>query len=355
MQEKLWRKNLIQVTPYVAGEQSKEENVVKLNANENPYPPSPRVQEVLQHFDAASFRKYPEITAGTLKKAIAGRYGLKEEQVFVGNGSDDVLALAFRAFFNSEKPILYPDITYSFYPVWCDLLKIPCETIPLQEDFTMNVRDYDKPNGGVVLTNPNAPTSIGVGEAFIRDLLEHNQDCIVIVDEAYVDFGGYSALPLLEEYDNLVIVQTYSKSRSLAGMRVGMAFASPELVGILNGVKDSYNSYPLDSMAMALAKASMEDEDYFQEITGKIIATREWIKTELEKLGFDVKPSSTNFLFVTHPTIPAKDLFTYLKEEKKVFIRYFDKPRISNHLRITIGTPAEMEQLLAGIRDYQMH
>lgn len=353
MQEKLWRKNLIQVTPYVAGEQSKEENVVKLNANENPYPPSPRVEEVMRHFDAASFRKYPEITAGALKQAIADRYQMQPEQVFVGNGSDDVLATAFRAFFNSDKPILYPDITYSFYPVWCDLLHIPYETMPLREDMTIDVRDYDKPNGGVVLTNPNAPTSIGVGLDFIRDLLDHNSDVIVIVDEAYVDFGGETALPLLQEYENLVVVQTYSKSRSLAGMRVGMAFASPELIQVLEGVKDSYNSYPLDSVALAVAKASMEDEDYFQATTKKIIDTREKTAEALCKLGFLVNPSSTNFLFVTHPTISAKDMFTYLKEEKKVFIRYFSKPRISNHLRITIGTPEEMERLLEGIRDYQ--
>lgn len=343
---------MIQMTPYVAGEQSKEKDIVKLNANENPYPPSPKVQEVLQNYNASEFRKYPEITADHLKHAIVQRYGLQQDQVFVGNGSDDVLALAFRAFFNSGMPILYPDITYSFYPVWCDLLKIPYKTIPLQEDFTIQVRDYDRPNGGVVLANPNAPTSIGEGRDFIEDILEHNQDVVVIIDEAYVDFGGYSSIELLKQYENLVVVQTYSKSRSLAGMRVGMAFANPELINALETVKNSYNSYPLDSMALALAQASMEDEAYFQKIVGKIIKTREWSAEQFNKLGFQVKPSRTNFLFVTHPVISVKDLFTYLKEEKKVFVRFFNKPRINRYLRVTIGTEEEMRKLFAGIQDY---
>ena len=233
MGEKLWRKNLINIEPYVAGEQPKNDKIIKLNANENPYPPSPKVKAILEGKTIAELRKYPSADASVLRAALAERVGLKSENVFCGNGSDDVLATAFRAFFNSDKPILYPDITYSFYPVWCELLKIPYKTKSVDDDFVINIEDFKEPNGGVVIPNPNAPTSLGVGEKFIRELLENNQDSIVIIDEAYVDFGRYSCVELVKEYDNLVVTQTFSKSRSLAGMRVGMAFASAELISYM--------------------------------------------------------------------------------------------------------------------------
>ncbi len=347
----LWKKNLIDITPYVAGEQPKNDNIIKLNANENPYPPSPEVQKILTEKNAVDFRKYPDANAAPLKKALAKRYGLSTENVFCGNGSDDVLATAFRAFFNSDKPIFYPDITYSFYPVWCELLKIPYETKSVNENFEIDVRDFYGENGGVVIANPNAPTSIGVGKEFIVDLLEHNKDCIVIVDEAYADFGRYSCVELIKEYDNLVVTQTFSKSRSLAGMRVGMAFAQPELVNYMQAVKDSYNSYPLDQVAIETAVASINDEMYFTDTVNKIKSTRDEGIEILRDMGFKVLDSETNFLFVSHPAYAAKDIFEFVRS-KGVFIRYFNKPRIDNYLRITVGTDGEMQSLYSAIKEF---
>lgn len=349
MNEKLWMKNLIKIEPYVAGEQPKNDNIIKLNANENPYPPSPKVREVLNDFKYGELKKYPYIDAAPLRQAIADFYGLKKENVFTGNGSDDVLATAFRAFFNSELPIVYPDITYSFYPVWCDLLKIPAKIYPVDENFKINVKDYYKPNGGVVIPNPNAPTSIGEGRDFIIDLLEHNKDCIVIIDEAYADFGKYSAVELVNKYDNLVVTQTFSKSRSLAGMRVACAIANPYLISYLDAVKDSYNSYPMDSIAIQTGIEAIKDREYFESTVAKIIATRERTAKELNALGFKVIKSSTNFLFATHQKYTAKDIFDYLKE-KGIFVRYFNKPRIDNYLRITIGTDYEMDKMIEELK-----
>lgn len=252
---KLWADKLRQVDPYVPGEQSKNKNIIKLNANENPYPPSPKVVEALKNFDADGLAKYPNSSAAPLVEALAKYYGVETNQIFTGNGSDDVIALSFMSFFNSEKPILFPDITYSFYPVWCRLFNIPYETPAIDENFKINPQDYYKENGGVILPNPNAPTGISEGKEFIKDILDHNRDCIVIIDEAYVDFGGYSCVELLKEYDNLLIVQTFSKSRSLAGMRIGVAIGSAELIGVLNAVKNCYNSYTMDSVAIALRKS----------------------------------------------------------------------------------------------------
>lgn len=345
MSEKLWRKNLINIEPYVAGEQPKNENIIKLNANENPYPPSPAVERVLKSESAAELRKYPDANAMPLKKALAERYGLKAENVFCGNGSDDVLATAFRAFFNSDKPIFYPDVTYSFYPVWCELLKIPYETKPVDENFVINVKDYYGDNGGVVIPNPNAPTSLGVGKDFIEDLLEHNKDSIVIIDEAYADFGKYSCVELVKKYDNLVVTQTFSKSRSLAGMRVGMTFANEELISYMQAVKDSYNSYPLDRLAIKTAVASLSDEEYFRSTVERIKLTRDKTAESLREMGFKVLDSETNFLFVTHEKFAAKDIFTYLREAG-IFVRHFNKPRIDNYLRITIGTDSQMSFLI---------
>ena len=349
MNEKLWMKNLIKIEPYVAGEQPKNNNIIKLNANENPYPPSPKVREVLNDFKYGDLKKYPYIDAAPLRQAIADFYGLKKENVFTGNGSDDVLATAFRAFFNSELPIVYPDITYSFYPVWCELLKIPAKIYPVDENFKINVKDYYEPNGGVVIPNPNAPTSIGEGRKFIIDLLEHNKDCIVIIDEAYADFGEYSAIELVNKYDNLVVTQTFSKSRSLAGMRVACAIANPYLISYLDAVKDSYNSYPMDSIAIQTGIEAIKDREYFESTVAKIIATRERTAEELSVLGFKVIKSSTNFLFATHKKYTAKDIFDYLKE-KGIFVRYFNKPRIDNYLRITIGTDYEMDKMIEELK-----
>ena len=271
--------------------------------------------------------------------------------MFLGNGSDDVLALAFQAFFCSDRPVLYPDITYSFYPVWCNLFRIPYETVPLDGDFRVRVRGYDQPNGGVILPNPNAPTGRGVTLDFLEDLLQHNQDCVVIIDEAYVDFGAQSAVPLLGKYENLLVVQTMSKSRSLAGMRIGYALGSEVLISTLEAVKNSYNSYTMDVLALAAGQASVEDERYFQETCRRVAETRDRSAAALRGLGFTVLPSLTNFLFVTHPKKEAPVIFEYLRQ-KNIYIRYFRLPRIENYLRITIGTDEQMDRLLDALQAF---
>lgn len=342
---------LRRIDPYVPGEQPQSDDIIKLNANENPYPPAPGVQEALRTFDASRLALYPDANGKALKTALANRFCVKPTQVFLGNGSDDVLALAFQSFFCSEQPILYPDITYSFYPVWCDLFRIPYETVPLDEAFCVNVRDYDKPNGGIVLPNPNAPTGRGVSLDFIEDLLQHNTDCVVIIDEAYVDFGAQSAVPLLSKYENLLVVQTMSKSRSLAGLRIGYALGSETLIATLEAVKNSYNSYTMDALALAAGETAVKDEAYFQKTCRKVMATRERTADELRKLGFTVSPSLTNFLFVTHPTKKTPEIFEYLRQ-KNIFIRYFKLPRIDNYLRITVGTDEQMDRLVEELRAF---
>lgn len=344
-----WRDNLIKIEPYVAGEQPNKTDFIKLNANENPYPPSPTVIKVISEFRGEGLKKYPDANAKPLAEALAKRVGLKRENIFVGNGSDDVLALCFRAFFNSDKPIIYPDITYSFYPVWCDMLGIPYKTIPVDADFNINSADYRRENGGVVIANPNAPTSIGRDLDFIREILDANPNSVVIVDEAYVDFGGISAVPLLAEYENLVITQTFSKSRSMAGMRIGFAMGNEEIISALYAAKDSYNSYPLDSVAIAAGVASIEDEEYFRETLAKVIATRTRLTEELRALGFDVKESSANFVFAEHNKLRAKDICEYLKT-KDIYVRYFSKPRIDNRLRITVGTDEDIDALISELK-----
>lgn len=349
--DKPFIKKLRRIDPYVPGEQPQSENIIKLNANENPYPPAPGVQQALRDFDASRLALYPDANGKALKSALAGRFGLKPSQVFLGNGSDDVLALAFQSFFCSDEPVLYPDITYSFYPVWCDLFRIPYETVPLDENFCVNVRDYDRPNGGVVLPNPNAPTGRGLSPDVLEDLLQHNADCVVIIDEAYVDFGAQSAVPLLEKYENLLVVQTMSKSRSLAGLRIGYALGSETLIATLEAVKNSYNSYTMDAVALAAGEAAVRDEAYFQDTCRKVIATRERTADALRGLGFIVPPSLTNFLFVTHPAKKAPDIFQYLRG-RGIFIRYFKLPRIDNYLRITVGTDAQMDKLVDALRAF---
>lgn len=347
----LWKKNLRDIEPYVPGEQSKEKDIVKLNANENPYPPSPAVVKAIKDFNTDSLRLYPEASSMKLKKAIAKFYKVEPSNVFVGNGSDDVLALSFQAFFNSDKPIVYPDITYSFYPVWCSLFNIKYKNYPLDDDFKINVDDYKEENGGVVIPNPNAPTSIGEGEKFVRQLMEYNQDSVVIIDEAYCDFGGVSSVPLISEYENLLVTGTFSKSRSLAGLRIGFAIGSETLISTLEAVKNSYNSYTVDMLSLEAGTAAMEDTEYFYKTVDMIIKTRTRLTKEMRALGFEVIDSSTNFIMATHNDYDMKDMFEYLKS-KNIFIRYFNQPRINKYVRITVGTDEETDKLLAGIKEF---
>lgn len=344
-----WRENLIKIEPYVAGEQPNKTDFIKLNANENPYPPSPEVFRAVREFDAACLKKYPSANAVPLVKAIAEREGLSPKCVFVGNGTDDVLSLCFRAFFNSGKPVIFPDITYSFNTVWCDILGIPYETVPVDDEFNIDPEDYARENGGVVFANPNAPTSIGRGLDFIRSILEKNRDVVVIVDEAYVDFGGVTSIPLLKEYENLVITRTFSKSRSMAGMRLGWAMGSPDAVAAIYAAKDSMNSYPIDTIAQAAGVASIKDEEYFQATIKRVIATRDRLTRELRLMGFKLPDSSTNFVFATHPDISAREIFDHLKT-KDIYVRWFNKPRIDNYLRITVGTDEDTGKLIGALR-----
>lgn len=346
-----WMKNLRDIEPYVPGEQSREKNIVKINANENPYPPSPEAIKAINEFECNRLRFYPDANALEFKKALAEFYGVSVENVFLGNGSDDVLALSFQAFFNSDKPIAYPDITYSFYPVWCRLFNIPYKNYPLDDNFRINPEDYKEQNGGVVIPNPNAPTSLGEGREFIERIMEYNKDSVVIIDEAYVDFGGYSSVELTKKYENLLITGTFSKSRSLAGMRIGYAIGSKTLISVLEAVKNSYNSYTLNSVSMAAGTAAIKDRAYFESTVSKVIATRQRVAEELRALGFTVLNSQTNFLFATHNAISIKDYFEWLKAQK-VFIRYFNLPRINNYVRITIGTDDEMNIFLNKTKEY---
>ena len=344
-----WETYVRKVEPYVPGEQPKHK-VIKLNTNENPYPPSPKVQKIIDGFDVQQLRLYPDPEVAELIAAIAKNKGLDKEQVFVGVGSDDVLAMSFLTFFGSEQPILFPDITYSFYDVWAELFRIPYEQIPLQEDFRICVDDYKRKNGGIVIPNPNAPTGIAESLDAIEEIIAANSDSVVIIDEAYVDFGTKSAQELLKTYENLLVVQTFSKSRSLAGSRIGYAMGSKKLIAYLNDCKYSFNSYTMDRLTIQVGKASMEDEPYFTEQVHRIIETREWAKEQLHKLGFDFPDSKANFIFARHKEIAAEDIFAALKR-RNIYVRYFKKPRIDNYLRITIGTKEEMEQLMTSLQE----
>ena len=346
-----WEENVRKVVPYVAGEQPNRPNMIKLNTNECPYPPAPGVRQAAENMESASLRLYPNSNAQPLVDALAAYYHVKPEQVFVGVGSDDVLSMAFLTFFNSGKPILFPDVTYSFYDVWADLYRIPYRTCALDENWHMNPEDYKQPNGGVIFPNPNAPTGVEESLEMIEEILQANPDVVVIVDEAYVDFGARSALGLIEKYDNLLVVQTFSKSRSMAGMRIGFACGNPQLIKYLNDVKYSFNSYTMDQTALDLGVASIEDQAYFEETLHKIIQTRERVKLRLTELGFTFRDSRSNFIFASHKSCPAEELFEKLKE-KDIYVRYFNKPRIHNYLRITIGTDAEMDEFLSEVENY---
>lgn len=345
-----WESNVRRVEPYVPGEQPKENDIIKLNTNENPYPPSPNAVKALEHFDTNKMRLYPDPDSQILVEALAERYGLKSSQVFVGVGSDDVLSMAFMTFFNSDKPILFPDITYSFYDVWADVYRIPYKQIPLDENFRINPDDYCCENGGTIFPNPNAPTGVLEGLSMIEKIIKSNPDSIVIIDEAYIDFGGESCLPLIEKYDNLLVVQTFSKSRSMAGMRIGFAMGNEKLIKYMNDVKFSVNSYTMNPVTQICGAESVKDEVYFKKTVDKIIATREDAKIKLKNLGFNFPDSKSNFIFASHNTKPANEIFDELKK-RKIFVRYWNKPRISNYLRITVGTPEEMTSLLNALEE----
>lgn len=347
---KAFEKNIRKVEPYVPGEQP-QHKVIKLNTNENPYPPAPGVKEALVNMDVDRMRLYPDPTAGNLVHTLAEYYGVKEEQVFVGVGSDDVLAMCFLTFFNSDKPILFPDITYSFYKVWAQLYRIPYECPALDDDFRLRKEDYYKENGGIIFPNPNAPTSIYEELDFVEDILEHNQDVIVIVDEAYIDFAGKSAISLIDKYENLIVVQTFSKARSMAGMRIGYAISNPTLIKYLNDAKYSFNSYTMNQTSLVCGVEAVKDRAYFEEQVQKIVDTREWAKEELRKLGFEFPDSKSNFLFVTHPKVSAKELFEALKKEN-IYVRFLGGERIKDYLRISIGTRSEMESLISFLKKY---
>lgn len=348
--KRLWEKNIRTVTPYVPGEQPNTDGMIKLNANENPYPPAPGVKQVLEDLEINRFRLYPDVKMSLLVNSIADAHKLNDNQVFVGVGSDDVLAMAFMTFFNGNKPILFPDITYSFYPVWSDLFKISYETPPLNSEFKIVKEDYFADNGGIIIANPNAPTGYFETLDTIEDILNHNQDVIVIIDEAYIDFGGVSARSLIDRYDNLLVVQTFSKSRSMAGMRIGYAMGHPLLVQALNNVKYSFNSYTMNEAAIAAGAAAMRDEAYFNQCVDRIMRTREWVGKELLLLGFHYIPSATNFIFATHEDYSAKVIFEELRK-RNIYIRYFNLPRINNYVRITIGTEEEMVQFITVLKD----
>ncbi len=345
-----WESNVRKVVPYVPGEQPKINNIIKLNTNENPYSPSPKVYEAYKETDLDDFRKYPDPTCSVLVDSIADFYGVKKENVFVGVGSDDVLSMAFLTFFNSDNPILFPDITYSFYDVWADLYRIPYRQIPLNDDFTIEPLDYFGENGGVVIANPNAPTGVKLALEAIEDIIRANPDVVVIVDEAYVDFGAESALPLIDKYDNLLVVRTYSKSRSLAGLRIGYAFGCEKLIKYLLDAKFSFNSYTMNMPSLTLGAAAMDDREYFEKTTAKVIETREKFKVSLRELGFEFADSATNFVFARHPHKSGKEIFDYLRAHG-IIVRRFDKPRISEYLRISIGTDEEMDKLVSVLKE----
>ena len=341
-----WEANIRKVVPYVPGDQPGGDKLIKLNTNENPYPPAPGAIRALRELETDRLRKYPDPAASMLVEALAGYYGVGSDQVFVGVGSDDVIAMSFLTFFNSDKPVLFPDITYSFYKVWADLYRIPYDTPALDGDFNIIPEDYEKENGGVIFPNPNAPTGIYMPLEQVEGILKANQDVVVIVDEAYIDFAGPSALELIGRYENLLVVQTFSKSRSMAGLRIGFAVGNPALIKALNDVKYSYNSYTMNLPSIVMGVESVKDREYFEDITGKITATRERAKIRLRELGFTFPDSKANFIFASHKSVPAAQIFEALKKEQ-IYVRYFDGERLDNSLRISIGTDEEMETLFA--------
>lgn len=345
-----WENNVRKVVPYTPGEQPKDTGIIKLNTNENPYPPSPRVRAVMDSFDDAKMRLYPDTNSTVLVDALAEKYNVKPSQIFVGVGSDDVISMAFLTFFNSDKPVLFPDVTYSFYDVWADVYRIPYETKALDDDFRINPDDYKCENGGIIFPNPNAPTGVFEKLCKIEEIIEANPASIVIVDEAYIDFGGTSCIPLIEKYDNLLVVQTFSKSRSMAGMRIGFAIGNEKLIKFMNDVKFSINSYTMNPLSQLCGAEAVYDDEYFVKTTNDIIETREYAKKKLTELGFTFPDSMSNFIFASHAEVDAGAIFEELKK-RKIFVRYWNKLRINNHLRITIGTKEEMNRLFEALTE----
>ena len=347
-----WREYVRNVTPYVPGEQPKIDNLIKLNTNENPYSPSPVVKEELIRLaeDYDCLRRYPKPDCDALRDALSEYMNIAPDKVFTGVGSDDVICTIFSTFFHSKLPVLFADITYSFYEVWADFVGFNKELVPVKEDLSIDINDYRRENGGIVIANPNAPTGLSLPLEKIEEVLKFNRDSIVIVDEAYVDFGGESAVKLIDKYDNLIVTQTYSKSRNLAGLRIGMAFANEEVISKIKAVKFSINSYTMNEPSLRIASAILKDEDYFRECCGKVIKTREWCVEEFKKLGFVFPESSANFVFVTHPKVNANDIYKALRE-RGILVRHFGMERIDNYLRISIGTDDEMKALFSALKE----
>ncbi|MCL2053431.1 MAG: histidinol-phosphate transaminase [Oscillospiraceae bacterium] len=352
--EFLWEGNVRKANPYTPGEQPNGQGVIKLNTNENPYPPPELVAEVLMDYNRDSARLYPDTNSTALTEALAKRYGVDASQIFIGVGSDDVISMLFMTFFNSSKPVLFPDITYSFYEVWADIYKVPFKTLPLDENFRMNPADYKIENGGIIFPNPNAPTGVYEPLELVEEIAAANPGAVVIVDEAYVDFGGVSCLPLIEKYDNLIIVQTFSKSRSMAGMRIGFAVGNKRLIKFLNDVKFSVNSYTMNHISQLCGAASVKCDVYFKNTLEKIINTRENTKRRLAELGFSFPDSKANFIFARHDVKNAGEIFNALKA-RKIYVRHWNKPRISDYLRITIGTDGEMDTLIEALKGIINH
>lgn len=342
---KFWSPFVQDLVPYVPGEQPKITNLVKLNTNENPYPPSPKVIEAMRAQVSADLRLYPDPNCDSLKKAVADFYQLESAQVFVGNGSDEVLAHAFCALFQHNKPLLFPDISYSFYPVYCNLYGIEAKQVALDEDFQINPADYQQDNGGVIFPNPNAPTGCLLALTAVEQILQSNPNSVVLVDEAYIDFGGQTAVGLVNQYPNLLVCQTLSKSRSLAGARVGLAIGHVDLIEALERVKNSFNSFPIDRVAMAGAVAAFEDKTYFEQSCAKVVASREQLTQALLALGFEVLPSAANFVFASHVEKEAVEIAAKLRENA-ILVRHFKQERIEQFLRITVGTEQENQRLI---------
>lgn len=345
-----WSKQVEDLAPYTPGEQPQNQQYVKLNTNENPYPPSPAIAGVLQEYATEQLRRYPDPESSELVKSLASYHDVDAEQIFVGNGSDEVLAHVFQAFFRQQDPLLFPDISYSFYPVYCKLFQIDYRQPALDAEFRINIQDYASTNGGIIIPNPNAPTGIALQQGAIRELLADNPESVVVIDEAYVDFGAESALPLIAEFPNLLIVRTFSKSRSLAGLRLGYALGQEGLIKGLQRVKNSFNSYPIDSLTSAVALASIADEDYFRQCCARVIESRDHLRAELQKLGFEVFPSCSNFVFTRHADVAAETLYRELKTAG-ILVRYFKASRIDNCLRISIGSTAECDALIRALQN----
>jgi histidinol-phosphate aminotransferase len=346
----LWSDSICGLKPYRPGEQPPIGQLIKLNTNENPYPPSPAVLDALRSAANDNLRLYPDPEGKALKQTIADIHGLNQANVFLGNGSDEVLAHTFLALLKHELPILFPDVTYSFYPVYCALYGIKYQTVPLDGNFQVNIEDFERRNGGIVLSNPNAPTGAALSVSQLRRLVEHSQGCVVVIDEAYVDFGAESAIPLVKDFPNVLVIQTLSKSRSLAGLRVGFAVGAPGLIEALNLVKNCFNSYPLGRLPLAGAEAALRDREYFEKTRQRIIRSRDFLAKELVSLDFYVVPSKANFLFVRHASYAAKEIQQQLRE-RKIVVRHFPQQRIAEFLRISIGTPEECKALLRALQE----